>query len=177
MVNQPLTSKIMNRPLVSKIPNQPLVFKIPNQPLVSNIWNWPLVSSLQSRRNFGEGWGKKEICTKGAVDVTPYEAFERHSDKEKDGELWLWNYQFRFCSGEALKCLSEFDMSRAFEKAWYFRYWFLWKKLWRKTFDHSCRLSTQTYCLWSNGINIFDRINGSLRSLMVVRGFIKILNS
>ena len=37
-----------------------------------------------------------------------------------------------------------------------------WKKLRRETFERSCRLSASMYCLWSNGINIFNRINGSL---------------
>ena len=31
----------------------------------------------------------------------------------------------------------------------------------KETFERSCRLSTTTGCSWSNGISIFDRINGS----------------
>ena len=94
---------------------------------------------------------------------------------------------------EAPKCLSEFNRSHAlkseqkeaisalvsgndllavlptgFWKAWYFRSWFLWKKLWRGTFERNCRLSYLTYCLWSTGISIFDRIKGSLRSRIVI---------
>ena len=60
---------------------------------------------------------------------------------------------------ETLKCLSEFNMFRALK---------LGKKwsnfctgLWRETFELSCRLSASPYCLWSTGISIFDRINGS----------------
>ena len=30
-----------------------------------------------------------------------------------------------------------------------------------ETFERSCRFSAPTYCLWSNGIDIFDRVSGS----------------
>ena len=30
-----------------------------------------------------------------------------------------------------------------------------------ETFQRSCRFSAPTYCLWSNGIDIFDRVSGS----------------
>ena len=37
-----------------------------------------------------------------------------------------------------------------------------------ETFERNCRLSYLTYCLWSTGISIFDRIKGSLRSRIVI---------
>ena len=54
-----------------------------------------------------------------AVNHKPKVSFERHSDifllreKENDGELYLWSYSFDFALEEALKCLSEFKISRA----------------------------------------------------------------
>ena len=59
----------------------------------------------------------------------------------------------------------------AFGKAWYSRCWFVWKKLWWETFEHSCRLSDSLYCLWSTGISIFDRINGSYAHGLLFGGY------
>ena len=109
-------------------------------------------------------------------------------------EFCSWIYQFRFHSHRSTERLSKFNMSRALkseqkEKKFYNGSWKVFtgrianwilenldvsrvysykKKFWRETFERSCRLSASRYCLWSNGISIFDRNDSSLRLRIVI---------
>ena len=104
----------------------------------------------------------------------------------KDGKLCKWwscYFQIPLSKRHLIKCLSEFNMPRAL-KLWQKEaisslvsgkdlLAVLPKEpdIWGvglyerhcdgKTFERSCHLSASTFCLWSNGISIFDRINGS----------------